>query len=148
MITWTVSKVTMTYESSSPAEQAQLCCTRDAGTPEHDVSMMYHGVVGIYLMRPLLTVLIAYPLSYPHLFISCPTKITTVSHSSHSSSIIPPAGGIFHRTLLMLTRVCPLGPPPGQGGYYPQQPQQVYQGYGGQPGYQPRLQVQPVYVYV
>jgi len=49
----------------------------------------------------------------------------------------------------MLTRVCPLGPPPGQGGYYPQQPQQpqqAYQGYGGQPGYQPQPQPQQVYV--
>jgi hypothetical protein len=59
----------------------------------------------------------------------------------------PPAGtNILHRTLSMLTRVCPLGPPPGQGGYYPQQPQQVYQGYGGQPGYQPQPQPQQVYV--
>lgn len=27
------------------------------------------------------------------------------------------------------------GPPPGQGGYYPQEPQQAYGGYGGQPPY-------------
>lgn len=40
-----------------------------------------------------------------------------------------------------------LGPP--QGGYYPQQPQQAYQGgYGGQPGFQQQPQSQPVYVYV
>lgn len=47
------------------------------------------------------------------------------------------------------------GPPPGQGGYYPQQPQQAYQGgypqqpYGqpyGQPGYQPQPPPQTVYV--
>lgn len=45
------------------------------------------------------------------------------------------------------------GPPPGQGGYYPQQPQQSYQGgYGGQPqyaqgGYQPQPQPNTVYVW-
>ena len=48
------------------------------------------------------------------------------------------------------------GPPPGQGGYYPQQPQQAYggyqqpygqPGYGGQP-YQPQPPPQTVYVYV
>ena len=44
------------------------------------------------------------------------------------------------------------GPPPGQGGYYPQQPQQAYgqQPYGqpyGQP-YQPQPPPQTVYVYV
>ncbi|KIY70773.1 hypothetical protein CYLTODRAFT_451403 [Cylindrobasidium torrendii FP15055 ss-10] len=36
----------------------------------------------------------------------------------------------------------PQGPPPGQGGYYPQQPQQSYQGYPQQgypqQGYQPQ----------
>jgi len=45
------------------------------------------------------------------------------------------------------------GPPPGQGGYYPQQPQQSYQGgpgYQGQPGpgYAPQPQPQTVYVFV
>jgi hypothetical protein len=61
----------------------------------------------------------------------------------------PPAGAAFSHDviILILTRVCILGPP-GQGGYYPQQPQQAYQGYGGQPGYQPQPQPQPVYVYV
>jgi len=51
-MTWTVSKVTMNYESSSQAEQAQLYCTRDAGAPEHDVSIMHYGVVGIYFISP------------------------------------------------------------------------------------------------
>ena len=42
-----------------------------------------------------------------------------------------------------------LGPPQGQGGYYPQQPQQAYQGgYSGQPGFQQQPQPQTVYVYV
>ncbi|THH19434.1 hypothetical protein EW146_g1719 [Bondarzewia mesenterica] len=43
----------------------------------------------------------------------------------------------------------PQGGPPPQG-YYggPQQPQQAYQGYGGQPGYQPQPPPQTVYVYV
>lgn len=46
-----------------------------------------------------------------------------------------------------------VGPPPGQGGYYPQQPQQSYGGqpygqpYGG-PGYQPQPPPQTVYVSV
>ena len=40
------------------------------------------------------------------------------------------------------------GPPPGQGGYYPQQPQQAYgQPPYGQP-YQPQPPPQTVYVYV
>ena len=47
-----------------------------------------------------------------------------------------------------------LGPPPGQGGYYPQQPQQSYQGQPGYqqpypgPGYAPQPPPQTVYVFV
>jgi hypothetical protein len=62
----------------------------------------------------------------------------------------PPSGAVF----LHDPYICNVtdegvlaGPPQGQGGYYPQQPQQAYQGgYGGQPGYQPQPQPQAVYV--
>lgn len=59
--------------------------------------------------------------------------------------------------MVLFNDVIVAGPPPGQGGYYPQQPQQAYGGYPqqqpyGQPGYgqpyQPQPPPQTVYVCV
>ncbi|KIM56496.1 hypothetical protein SCLCIDRAFT_1220302 [Scleroderma citrinum Foug A] len=72
----------------------------------------------------------------------------------------PPQGALSSRTVVGRDRRANRwflpGPPPGQGGYYPQQPQQSYQGqpgygqqpgyHGGQPGYQPQPAPQTVYV--
>lgn len=84
---------------------------------------------------------------------SCPTKTTTAAVSSSITLpkvSLPSYAHSWGRpdvTYLSMT-----GPPPGQGGYYPQQPQQAYgqQPYGqpyGQP-YQPQPPPQTVYVYV
>jgi hypothetical protein len=91
----------------------------------------------------------------PHTSISCLTKIITVQPSS---SIIPPGVRNLRchhcKVININVGMHPLGPPPGQSGYYPgpQPPQQAYQyqGSAGQPGYQPQpqLQPQPIYVYV
>src|SRR6267378_2698458 len=69
---------------------------------------------------------------------------------SSTAAILPPSrfalvvpnfpSCVFYRSLC-------LGAPPPQG-YYPQQPQQAFQGYSGQPGFQQPPQPQTVYVYV
>lgn len=116
--------------------------TRDVGNlgpPQH---------AWLYFISPLqlLQTRLTTPLSILT-FSSCPTKVTTASNSSSNITLLPV------RFFLTCPDICnviddgPLaGPPPPQGGYYPQQPQQAYQGYGGQPGYQPQPQPQAVYV--
>ena len=76
------------------------------------------------------------------------TSLSTLTFSSCQSNIIL----LRVRVFLHDSYICNVvdegllaGPPPGQGGYYPQPPQQAYQG-GGQPGYQPQPQPQVVYV--
>ncbi len=101
----------------------------------------------------LLSTLLSF--SHAHLFLTkCPIKIITVVVSN--STILLKVSNI-HYSLFEGPAVTSfsIGPPPGQGGYYPQQPPQSYQGgpppqgygqqpYGGQ--YQPQPPPQTVYV--
>ena len=76
------------------------------------------------------------------------TSLSTLTFSSCPSNIILlRVRGFLHDSYIcnVVDEGLLAGPPPGQGGYYPQPPQQAYQG-GGQPGYQPQPQPQVVYV--
>src|SRR5882762_2678174 len=81
----------------------------------------------------------------------CRTKTITKDSSSQDIILLPKAS-LATPSCLFLTYLHQSGPPQGQGGYYPQQPQQSYQGqpYGGpqyaQGGYQPQPPPNPVYV--